>query len=405
MNGTRVIAYFGSPHLGGTYSVYRQLRDGLAEFGWSVRWVGLGPEARLQADRDEWSAERRFGEVVAADRVDERDQAAAFLSHFEAGAYDAVFVNVLANRVQTNAVRYLHPCIRRVLIVHSTTPGTYAAARSIRRYVHMTAGISPRIRDDLVHHHGFPHDRTHVIANAFEGTAFERLERKPHHGPLRLLSLGRLDDTSKGIFWLPAILRELRDLPSILTVAGDGPDREILQQRFEGNSDRVRFVGAVAPAEVAKVMAEHDVFLLPSRYEGQGIALVEALAGGCVPVASHLRGVTDFVIERDKTGFLFPIGDVAAAAKLVRVLGRDRPLLARMSQAARTSALARFRPRAMAEAYARLLDTAMASPPVIAQPLAREDWRLPAGLRPGLRTFLPRPVKNRLRLLKERWAL
>ncbi len=168
MTRTRTIAYFGSPHLGGTYSVYRQLRDGLRSFGWSVRWVGLGREAELAAQRCEWATERNFGEVVAAGSIDDRDQAAAFLNHIETMSYDAVFTYVLANRVQTNAVRYLDPRISRIMIVHNISPGTYAAARAIRDHVHATVGVSPRIRDDLVLRHGFPRDRTQAIATAFD---------------------------------------------------------------------------------------------------------------------------------------------------------------------------------------------------------------------------------------------
>jgi len=401
---TRTIAYFGSPHLGGTYSVYRQLRDGLRSFGWSVRWVGLGREAELAAERCEWAADRNFGEIVAAGSIDDRDQAAAFLNHIETMSYDAVFTNVLANRVQTNAVRYLDPRISRIMIVHNISPGTYAAARAIRDHVHATVGVSPRIRDDLVLRHGFPRDRTQAIANAFDSAVFERPERNPHLGPLRLLSLGRLEDDSKGLFWLPAILRELGNLPFTLTVAGEGRDGAELRNRLGCYSDRVLFVGALAPREVAAVMAQHDVLILPSRYEGQAITLVEALASGCVPVASRLRGVTDFVIDEDKTGFLFPVGDTGAAAKFVRALSDDRQMLARMSDAARAAAVARFRPDVMAASYGRLLDAVVANPPTIAHPLGREDWRLPAGLRSGLRTLLPNPLKNRLRQLRERWA-
>jgi glycosyltransferase involved in cell wall biosynthesis len=401
---TRAIAYFGSPHLGGTYSVYRQLRDGLRGFGWSVRWVGLGREAELVAERCEWATDRKFGEIVACGSVDEREQAAAFLNHIETMGYDAVFANVLANRVQTNAVRYLDPRISRIMIVHSISPGTYAGARAIRDHVHATVGVSPRIRDDLVLHHGFPLERTQAIPNTFDSTMFERLERKPSSGPLRLLSLGRLEEDSKGLFWLPAILRELGNLPFTLTVAGDGRDGAELMNRLGAFSERVLFVGALAPREVAAVMTQHDVFLLPSRYEGQAITLVEALASGCVPIASHLRGVTDFVIEEDKTGFLFPVGDTGAAAKFVRALGDDRQMLARMSHAARASAFARFRPDVMAAAYGQLIDAVVTNPPAIAHPLKREDWRLPAGLRSGLRTLLPSPLKNNLRQLRERWA-
>jgi hypothetical protein len=53
------------------------------------------------------------------------------------------------------------------MIVHSITPGTYAAARSIRDYVHATVGVS-RISDDLVQRAGFAPGHTHVIGNPFD---------------------------------------------------------------------------------------------------------------------------------------------------------------------------------------------------------------------------------------------
>jgi glycosyltransferase involved in cell wall biosynthesis len=403
VTGTRVIAYFGNPHVGGTYTVYRLLREGLSEFGWSVKWVGLGPDAQSRAGTTEWAGERAFGEVVAARTADERIQAMEFLRHLESAGYAAIFVNVLANRVQTNAVRYADGGLPKIMIVHSTSPGTYAAARCIRDHVHGTVGVSQRIRDDLVRHLGFSAEQTHAIANAYDAELFRPLVRQTWLGPLRLLSLGRIDDCSKGVFWLPEILRRLDDLELTLTVAGDGPDRAELQRRFGKDASRVRFIGAVSPDQVPHIMAQHDIFLMPSRFEGLGVALIEALASGCVPVASLLRGVTDFVVETGK-GFLFPVGNVAVAANFVRKLGEDRQLLKQIANDGHSSALARFPPRAMAGAYASLLDAVIAKPPAVAQPLNPGDWRFPMGLRSGLRTLLPKPMKNHLRQLRERWV-
>jgi glycosyltransferase involved in cell wall biosynthesis len=206
------------------------------------------------------------------------------------------------------------------------------------------------------------------------------------------------------LFWLPEILRHLKNFPLRLTIAGGGRDEVELRQRLAEYGNRVQFIGVVPAKDVAEVMAAHDVFLLPSRYEGQAITLVEALAAGCVPVASFLRGVTNFAIDEGKTGFLFPVGDVAAAARCIELLGRDRAQLWRMSQLARATALSRFRPDAMASSYRQVVERVTQDPPPIAKPLRQTDWRLPQGLRPGLRTFLPAPVKNSLRHLRERWA-
>jgi glycosyltransferase involved in cell wall biosynthesis len=365
----------------------------------------MGPDAQALIESPEWADERALGSVVAANTRKERSQALALLDHLETVGYNVVLVNVLADRVQSSVIRHLDSRIRRIMIVHSITPGTYAAARSIRDHVHAAVGVSPRIRSDLVQRAGFPAEHTHAIGNAFDSDAFERQEREAWDGPLRLLSLGRLEDTSKGIFWLPGILRELRDLPLTLTIAGDGPDGAELRRLLAGQISRVRFVGAIPLTEVPRIMASHDVFLLPSRFEGQSVALVEALATGCVPVASRIHGVTDFVIEPDQSGLLFPVGDVEAAASLVRKLDGDRSLLARMSRQARASAAKRFRSDGMAAAYAQVIGAAIARPRSIAAPLPRSEWCLPAGLRPGLRSLLPVGVKNSLRVIKERLAL
>jgi hypothetical protein len=115
--------------------------------------------------------------------------------------------------------------------------------------------------------------------------------------------------------------------------------------------------------------------------------------------------VTDVVVDPGETGFLFPVGDIRSAARLVRKLAADRELLGRMSTTARASAAARFRCDRMAAAYAEVIEAAMTNPRPIATPLPRGAWRLPPGLRPGWRTLLPTTVKNGLRLMKERLEL
>jgi glycosyltransferase involved in cell wall biosynthesis len=398
----RRIAFLQAPGIGGPYRVYRELRNRLHQSGTEVRWLAVGPGPQAVMERPEWKQERDFGEVLAPETLDEGHQASICLDHVEHAGYDGVFVNVLGDRVLTNIARYLDPQIRRIMIVHSITVGTYAAARSIRDYVHATVGVSPRISDDLVRRMNFLPSRTHMIANAFDGTAFRWSPRETHEGPLRLLSLGRLEDASKGILLLPQLLAQLRDVPLRLTIAGDGPDRDALRRSLAADMDRVRFVESVPPEAVPEVMGQHDVFLFPSRYEGFGITLVEALASGCVPVASRLRGVTDFIIDSGTTGFLFPVGRMQIAAQYVRALAKDRRMLARMSSEGCTSAFSRFRSEIMTTAYADVLEDVMAHPPRIAPVLRREDWRMPAGLRPGWRSALPSPIKDRLRVLRER---
>jgi glycosyltransferase involved in cell wall biosynthesis len=203
--------------------------------------------------------------------------------------------------------------------------------------------------------------------------------------------------------WLPEIMRRLP--PELrLTVAGDGPDLERLKQRSGDLGDRIRFVGAVSPSEVAPLLAEHDVLLAPSRFEGFMITAAEAMASGCVPVASRIRGVTDTVIEDGISGLLFPVGDLDAAAMAVRRLDTDRDLWLSLSHQGQEQARTRFSVERLGADYASLIEHLRLAPLAIAASLDIAHWRLPPGLRPGLRTYLPTPVKNFIRMVRERAA-
>ena len=385
--------------MGGTTTVYRELRAGLAAQGLRLNWVATAAkDVVVEGDGDD------EGVLLTPRRDDPAAHGEALLDHLERGGYAAVIANVLADAIATNAMRYLATRLPRLVIVHNITPGTYAAARAIRDHVHAVVAVSPRIRDDLVDHHGFAADRVRLIANAIGTAAFAAALRRPRASGLRLLSLGRIEDEAKGSLWLPAILGMLADQPVSLTVAGDGPDRERLQRALRPFAERVRFVGPVPSRSVPAVMADHDVLLLPSRFEGLPLALVEAMAAGCVPVASAIRGVTDFVVSRERDGFLFPVGDLKAAAAILRRLVMEPELLARTSETARQAAGRRFERAPMAAAYIDLLTEIRHRPPAIAQPAPRGRWALAGSLRPGLRSYLPRPVKNGLRLVRERMA-
>jgi glycosyltransferase involved in cell wall biosynthesis len=164
---------------------------------------------------------------------------------------------------------------------------------------------------------------------------------------------------------------------------------------------RIAFVGAVAADQVPQLLNQHDVLLFPSRFEGFGLALVEAMAAGCVPVASRIRDVTDFIIENGTSGLLFPAGDIHKAADAIRRLAFDRELLSTLATAAR-SAARHFDMPLTAERYARLFRVLQTNPPDIAEPLRLDNWHYPKDLKPSWRRFIPQGIKDRLRILLEK---
>ena len=130
-------------------------------------------------------------------------------------------------------------------------------------------------------------------------------------------------------------------LPVRLLMIGDGPDRSRAEQfvRNHGLRQRVTFLGNVPNLE--ELMASSDLFLLPSEAESFGMAALEAMASE-VPVIATRSGGLPEVVEDGETGYLLPVGDVAAMAERAIEILSDRELQTRMGRAGRELASARF---------------------------------------------------------------
>lgn len=394
-------AYFVRPHIGGTYSVFKQLRAGLAEKDVDVHWMSIDSPGSVHDDQ--WLPEFSYGSLVQVHGgMTERDQAETLVQALEDGGFDGIFINVLSERILTNIARYLPEKFLRIMIVHNITAGTYSAAKAIRNHVHATIGVSERIRSDLVRKLDFPAHRTFVIPHAAGSSSTRDIRREANMSDiLRLIFLGRIEDASKGVFWLPEILSHLPQTVH-LTVAGDGPDLGNLKDKLSPHLHRVTFLGAVHPEKVHNLLLQHDVLIMPSRYEGFGLTITEAMSAGCIPVVSRIRGVTDTIIDDGTNGFLFPIGNSREAAQIVAQIHSNAETAQWLSDAAQCKADATFTLEIMAERYLNVIRNVKADPINIAAPLRMEEWAMPRGLRSGLRTLVPRPLKNWLRVVRER---
>jgi hypothetical protein len=205
--------------------------------------------------------------------------------------------------------------------------------------------------------------------------------------------------------WIPSIIQRAAERGTDLkvTIGGDGPDLDKLRAEFRrrGLSGRVQFLGPVPRASIPILMKGHDVFLFPSIYEGLGISLIEAMVAGCVPVASRIRGVTDFVIHDRYSGLLFPIGDKDTAAAHLLHLYLDPNARADISRSAADTA-GQFDLPAFGAAYAGAITHALENDHTIGVPLAIKNWRIPGLLGPGMRRFIPTAMKDSLRTARER---
>ena len=109
--------------------------------------------------------------------------------------------------------------------------------------------------------------------------------------------------------------RVRREVPSVLVMVGDGPDRPSAEEeaRALGVERDVHFLGRIDA--VAPLLASADLFLLPSDRESFGLSALEALACG-VPALGYDVGGLPEVVTSEVTGALRPVGDIDGLARL-----------------------------------------------------------------------------------------
>ena len=129
---------------------------------------------------------------------------------------------------------------------------------------------------------------------------------------------------------------------------GDGPEAEALLWQAEdlGVSDRVRFAGW--REDPTEVIGAADAFVLPSRDEPLGNALIEAWRVGVPSVASMTDG-PNWYAEDGRDALLVPVGDVGALVQALNRLMSNHELRARLVRGARQTMLDRFDKRAVVD--------------------------------------------------------
>jgi glycosyltransferase involved in cell wall biosynthesis len=122
-----------------------------------------------------------------------------------------------------------------------------------------------------------------------------------------------------------------------VVLIGSGDEHDALRTRAAalGVADRLHITGSVT--DVVGRLAAADVLAAPSRNEGMGRVLVEAMALGLPVVGTRVGGIGD-VIAEDECGLLVPPDDPAALTEAIVELGLDTARRAKLGAAARPRA-------------------------------------------------------------------
>lgn len=167
----------------------------------------------------------------------------------------------------------------------------------------------------------------------------EIVTRANQSGPLRLIFIGNLIPR-KGLHTLLDAIQSTPEDSLTLTVVGGalsdaGYARHILKQANNGRlQNRVRLLGSLTQAELIKQLKHHHLLVVPSSYEGFGIAYLEGMGIGLPAIGTTSGGASE-IISHGMDGFLVAPNDPNSLRQHLLELHADRNRLAEMGRAAR----------------------------------------------------------------------
>jgi len=186
-----------------------------------------------------------------------------------------------------------------------------------------------------------------------EGFARQR-EPRGSSDTLVIGAVGRLSP-EKGHVYLVRALSYLRGIDCLCLLVGDGPLRAELEQVAvqEGVADRIRFLGF--QENVAGVMSQMDVVVMPSLDESFGLTILEAFALEKLVIASDVGGIPELV-QHGRTGILVPARDSAALAAAIEYALTHRTECQQMARDAYAFAVNTFTTSAMVDRFLAALN-------------------------------------------------
>lgn len=210
----------------------------------------------------------------------------------------------------------------------------------------------------LVHSLPWLEDKVHVLHPVISDT-HPSLAPKPSISDriVRLLFVG-VDAERKGLAEVLSAYVSVRDSSTSMTLTVVARPPSHLVELMRAKPD-IRFLPSGPGVDVKQLMAESDIFLLPTHADTYAHASVEAMAHGCAVLISDLDPLPE-VVPDGRVGFVVPVGDAVTLAERLRTLVEHSALLRSMQQSARDLYLKRNSPSAFVAGLEKLAGLVLA---------------------------------------------
>ena len=173
---------------------------------------------------------------------------------------------------------------------------------------------------------------------------------------LFLISVGRLVYEKGHEFLVRAMPAIVAKFPHVKAgICGSGPLHDHLASLISQNAleDHVKLLGPWD--NIPRLLAAADIFVLPSRWEGLSIALLEGMIARLPVVVTRVEGVEE-VVQDNVNGLLVPLEDSKALAEAIMQLLKDPEKRARMGRAAHARVLQGYTTDYMCEQYLKVIE-------------------------------------------------
>jgi glycosyltransferase involved in cell wall biosynthesis len=223
-------------------------------------------------------------------------------------------------------------------------------------FVHRVIANSQATKKTMLSRAGwFPEEKVAVITNGIDPNKYllpreaaARIRRQirdawniAHDAPLVTL-IGELNERKGQVHLIEAADGILNRFPSTrFLLVGEGDARQAITQILAQKNLTGAFVLSGFRDDIPEILTASDILVLPSRVEGFGYVLVEAMAAGLPVVASRASSIPEIVVEGE-TGFLHEVANSGQIAELISRLLGDRVLASKMAKAGRSRVEQKF---------------------------------------------------------------
>lgn len=260
------------------------------------------------------------------------------LSDLQLDNYTGVFEKIITEVVQRFAPDIIHshhlwlatvaarrccPDLPMVTSCHSTDIRQYLQNKHLQNRlsgineIERILALSKTQQEQITQVHGVTADQIDIVGGGYDTDRF-RSGEKQRGLPLQFVYAGKLS-VAKGVPMLLQALALVNDSRIHLHLVGSGTGAESKQclELAEQLASKVTIHGAVSQENLAGIMKNAHVFVLPSFFEGLPLVLLEALSSGCRIICSDLPGCKELLGKGDQ--------DIVDFVKLPDMLDVDTP--------------------------------------------------------------------------------